>query len=204
MHVTLTSANEKYMLAASYLFCILLCLLIDILVMLCNVGYSTANCCVIKQVHKSREALCLWELKQFHNICVEGTHLQSKNNHILSMQSHDLLAWYECRIMTAGKPFVVPDFVPGCVRLTDLMFVWYSEGVSYCHPCGFILLDVWGYSAWHGYCAPHHAVEQSGNIPPRFWKEPCLHAVCQYVQSVLWNGKWEKGRKELRLVPLGL
>lgn len=205
MNVTLTSANKKYMLAASYLFCILMYLLIDILVMLCKVGYSAAYCYVIKQVHKSREALCLWELKQFHNICVEGTHLQSKSNRILSMPSHDLLGWCECRIMTAGKPFVVPDFVPGCVRLTDLTFAWYSQGMlAYHHPYGFILLDAWGYSAWRGYSAQHTLL--SSRATSRLdARRPA------YMQSVnmssfpceMASGTWDKGREELWLVPLG-
>lgn len=57
------SANNKYTLGASYLFCVLMYLFISVLVMLCNVAvcavgqrYSAPSCCVKKQARESSEA----------------------------------------------------------------------------------------------------------------------------------------------------
>lgn len=100
--------------------------------------------------------------------------------------------------MTAGKPCVVPDFVPGCVGLADLSLLWCSQGMLvYHHPCGSVLLDVCGYFAWHTVQAcPHSSLE------PRSSWMPTLDLQILPIFYIKWQmGKCQEG---LQLVPLHL
>lgn len=139
LEVAVVSANSKSMLQASYLFCVSIHLFTSVLQ--CGAVCSGAGLwgCLLRQDKAStwgQGSPSLGDLKQFHNIWVEGSAsfgARAKEQEQLHfIPAIPPVSWLVCvQSDHSWESCVVPDVVPGCVRWLILQFYCVLKGYLY-------------------------------------------------------------------------